>query len=587
MTRWFARLAALFFILSLWTVPLGAQEAPEGVWLGTWPYTPLPDHHLNAFATNGLNTNLGSIYREFVELAPAFYVWAENIYRPLLASSWGFVNDNTVYELRLRDDALWSNGSQVNADDVITTYALGRLVGWSQFNFIDEVTKVDDFMVHFRFKGEPSLQAERLILHEPIISRDTYGEWSARALELFATGATNGSAEWQALLTEFRAFRPETIIASGPYNYSLEDVGIDFMMLHWQPNSIYSDTVRFGSIKLWAGETDVTAPLVLSGEIAHSTNIFSPLDIEEFQSAGIDIVTIPRGYGPALLFNVAREPWNIKEVRQAVALVIDRDQSAFLTNGFGAVATEYMSGILDANAVNMLSEDVLEGLDHYDYDPIHAADLLESVGFSRNADDLWADSSGNVIQAEYIYPQEFGDFSRAALDAVEQLNDFGFDITARAMTRLEVPEAMTAGNFDLSVWSWGAQSPLAGQHFRNPVQRWGSAFLGADNPGLGIPTEVTFDSSTYNLDELINSVNSGLDTSVHQERADIVAQILNEEMFYVPLHIILSAEPFNAAYIEGMPAPDDPLLQNPSGTDHFMKWYLLNGQLSPTEAAMQ
>ena len=160
-------------------------------------------------------------------------------------------------------------------------------------------------------------------------------------------------------------------------------------------------------------------------------------------SKGIDIVTIPRGYGPALLFNLAREPWNIREVRQAVALVIDRDQSAFLTNGFGAVATEYMAGILDANAVNMLSPDVLADLDHYDYDPVRAADLLESVGFSRNADDLWADSAGNVIRAEYIYPQEFGDFARAALDAVEQLNDFGFEITAVAKTRTEVPEAMT------------------------------------------------------------------------------------------------------------------------------------------------
>jgi ABC-type transport system substrate-binding protein len=142
MNRLLALLSALLLIL---IIPISAQEAPEGVWLGTWPYTLPPDHHLNAFATNGLNTNLGSIYREFVELAPAFYVWEENTYWSLLASSWGFIEDNTSYELRLREDALWSNGSQVNADDVLTTYALGRLVGWSQFNFIDEVTKIDEF----------------------------------------------------------------------------------------------------------------------------------------------------------------------------------------------------------------------------------------------------------------------------------------------------------------------------------------------------------------------------------------------------------------------------------------------------------
>ena len=34
-----------------------------------------------------------------------------------------------------------------------------------------------------------------------------------------------------------------------------------------------------------------------------------------------------------------RNPWNVKEVRQATAMVIDREQSAFLTNGLGATAT--------------------------------------------------------------------------------------------------------------------------------------------------------------------------------------------------------------------------------------------------------
>lgn len=27
-----------------------AQDAPEGTWRGTWPYTLPPDHHLNAYA---------------------------------------------------------------------------------------------------------------------------------------------------------------------------------------------------------------------------------------------------------------------------------------------------------------------------------------------------------------------------------------------------------------------------------------------------------------------------------------------------------------------------------------------------------
>src|SRR5690606_14039122 len=143
-----------------------------------------------AFADGGPGTNLGNVYREMVELAPAFYMWADNSYVPLLAESWGFTEDNSAYAITLQEGLTWSNGSAIDADDIVTTYAMGRLVGWSQFNYIDEVEKVDDLTVHFHFNGEPSLLAEQLLLREPIVADDTYGEFTQRALDLFATDAT-------------------------------------------------------------------------------------------------------------------------------------------------------------------------------------------------------------------------------------------------------------------------------------------------------------------------------------------------------------------------------------------------------------
>lgn len=587
MKRLFFPIVALILLFSSVSFASFAQDGPTGEWLGTWPYTLPPDHHLNAYAAGGPNSNLGNVYRGLVELTPAFYLWASDEYVGILAESWGFTEDNTAYEITFRDDAMWSNGEQLNADDVITTYALGRLAGWSQFNSIDVVEKVDDFTVRFHFiDGEPSLSAERLLLKEYIVSDDTYGELAARALELFDTGADSESEEWTALLTEMQEFRPEELIASGPYTYSLDDVGDAFLTLAWQPNSVYSDSVNFGTIKLWAGETDSTTPLVLSNELAHSTNVYPPATVESFQDAGLDIVTIPRGYGPAMLFNLSVSPWDVREVRQAVALVIERSQNAFLTNGFGAEATQTMSGILDSSVGAMLSDDVVAGLDTYEFDTERAAALLESVGYSLNDDGIWADADGNTLSAEWVFPAEFADFAGATQDAIAQMNDFGFDITARALPWQEVPDLIRAGDFELSVWSWGAGSPLASRHFRNPVQRW-TTELNDDQPGLGINMDVEFDGEMYNLDTLINEVNNGLDTEVHRERADLVAQIINQEMFFVPLNIILSAEPFNTDLISGRPAADDPILLNPTGSDHFLILYILTGELGPAGAAAE
>ncbi len=435
--------------------------------------------------------------------------------------------------------------------------------------------------VRFHFTGEPSLLAEQLILREPIVADDTYGEYAEQALALFDTGATSDSEEWTTLLDTVREFRPESYIASGPYTYTLDDVGDSFLTMHWQPNSIFSGSVQFGEIRLWAGETDSTTPLVLSGEIAHSTNVYPPTVVESFVEQGLEIVTIPRGYGPAMLFNFTVHPWDVVEVRQAVALVIERNQNAFLTNGLGGTGTVYMAGILDGSVGTMLSQEVIDQLDPYTFDTDRAAALLESAGYSRNAAGIWEDGEGVTLSGEWVFPAEFADFAGATQDAIAQMNAFGFDIEARAMPWQEVPVAIRAGDFELSVWSWGAASPFASRHFANPLQRWTTA-LADDEPGLGIPMEAyPYNGGTVNLDEMITTMNAGLDTDVHRERAGEVALIVNQTMPYIPLNVILSAEPFNTSLISGLPAADDPILLNPTGRDHFIKLYILNGTLGP------
>ncbi|TVR24497.1 MAG: hypothetical protein EA396_00795 [Anaerolineaceae bacterium] len=578
-------LLAVFLLVigaALTSVAAQQDEAPDGVWLGTWPYRLPPDHHLNAYADGGPNTNLGNVYREMVELAPAFYMWADNSYEAILAESWGFSEDGSAYELTLRSDAMWSNGDSINAMDVITTYALGRLVGWTQFDFIDTVEMVDEFTVSFGFIDEPSLLAEQLILREPLVATATYGEFAEQALALFDEGLDRESDEWSDLLVSLREYRPTEYVASGPYTYSISDVGDSFMTLSWHPNSIFSGTVQFGEIKLWAGETDSTTPLVLSGEIAHSTNVYPPTVVESYQQQGIEIVTIPRGYGPAMLFNWNVSPWDIQEVRQAVALVIERDQNAFLTNGLGAMGTVYMAGILDGNIGAMLTDDVIEQLDLYEYDLERAEALMEEAGFSRNNNGIWADADGNTISSEWIFPAEFADFAGASQDAIAQMNEFGFDISARAMPWQEVPDNIRNNTFELSVWSWGAASPFASRHFNNPLQRWVTDLDTATQPGMAIPMEAyPFNGETVNLDEMIRQMNAGVDVDAHVERAGEVALIVNQTMPYIPLNVILSAEPFNTDVIAGLPSMDDPIMLNPTGRDHFIKLSILTGVLGP------
>lgn len=570
-------LIALLILTVGIALPAGAQDGPSGTWLGTWPYAAPGTHHLSAFSAGGLNDNLGLVYRPFVHLTPAFYLWASDEYVGLLAESWGFVDDNTAFEYTIKEGAMWSDGSPITSQDVVDTFSIGRILNWAQWSYLTSVEAVDERTVRFNFtEGGASLNAQRQLLKEYVVDSATYGELAAQSREAVEAGE-DAVAE---AATAIEQFRPEALIASGPYTYTLDDVGEAFMTMRWQPNSLYSGSVQFGEMRLWAGETEVTTPLVLSGELAHATNVFPPATIESFAQAGIRLITIPRGYGPTILFNFNVAPFDNVLVRQAMAHAINRDQSALLTNGLGASGTVYMSGILDSLAPTLLSEETLNGLNRYEYNLEGAAALMEQAGYTLNSDGKWADADGNTISVEYTFPADFADFSAMARDATSQLNQFGFDISERALPWQEAAEAIRQGDFELSVWSWGAGAPFAFQNFNNPLRRW-TTQLTAEQPGLNLDIRnYEFNGETIDLDSLIVNVSSGLDAEAARERADFLATVINSDLPFIPLNEMLSVEPFNEASISGAPADGDPIYANPA-SDHFTIWLILNGTLGP------
>lgn len=584
MKRLFLVLSVLLLTIGVVAGPTSAQEAPEGTWLGTWPYTAPGTHDLSAWSANGMEANLGSpVYRPLVHLQPAFYMWATDEYMGILAESFGFVDNNAGYEYTIKEGAKWSNGDAITTEDVIVTFAIGRIMGWSDFTYIDTVTAKNERTAHFRFKeGKASKVAERLILKDYVVPRATYGDLAAKALKLVADGKTNETQEWKDLATEISNFRPTEMIASGPYTYSLSDVGEAFMTLHWQPNSLYSNSVKFGTIKLWAGETEVSTPLVLSGELAFSTNVFPPATIQSFADAGIRLVTIPLGYGPALLFNFNVEAFQNRMVRQAMAYAINREQSALLTNGLGATATKYMSGILDSLTPVLLSEEGVAALEPYKYDLEKASSLMEQAGYKRNVDGKWADAEGKALSFEYTFPADFADFSAAARDAVTQLNEFGFVITERALPWQQAAEANRKGDFQLSVWSWGSGSPFAFNNLNNPTRRWTNPVLPAEQPGTGLVLKRDYNGKEIDLNNLILNVSAGMDPAQLKAQADYVSKIINEEMFFIPLNEELSVEPVNEKLIGGVPADGDPIFANPAN-ETWVTYLLLNGTLQPAK----
>jgi peptide/nickel transport system substrate-binding protein len=568
-------IAILLSVFALSGAALAQTEAPDGVFLGGWPYSLPPDSHLNSFATGGPNTNLG-IYYSLVESPSAIYRWADASWVPLLGESWGFDGDNFV--ITLAADAMWSDGTPVTSDDLIATYAVGRILGWADYTYVDYLERVDDHTVRFVLKT-PSRVAERLILKTNIRPAAIYGELATRAADLYASGATNTDEVWQTLLQEIRDFRPEAILASGPYTFTLDDMGDSFITLSWQPNSNLSDDVNFGEIRLWNGETEAVTPLFLNSDIAYGTYGFPPATEQSFVDAGIRIIRGPQYTGPAIYFNHNLAPWNIKEVRQAVAHVIDRTEAAFLGKGLSARPVMNMAGFSDNLVPVWLTEDVTASLNPYNLDLEAATALLESVGFTLQ-DGVWMDAEGNPVAAEMTFPAEFADWVGGAQYAADQLNAFGFQITTRAVPFAEHEQQTLRGEFQLSIRNWGIGSPFPNQTFNQPLFRYNYTPGVEGEPGMNFQMQFEWNSEQVDLQQLIADSGSGLDVDAQRDAVGRVATIFNDLLPIVPLYETYTNNPLNENLVAGAPEDADPIWTN-GGGDNFIIILLATGVLAP------
>ena len=90
-------------------------------------------------------------------------------------------------------------------------------------------------------------------------------------------------------------------------------------------------------------------------------------------------------------------------------------------------------------------------------------------------------------------------------------------------------------------------------------------------------------AALYAIEATIRGSQPGVRLQVRQARAGKVAQILNDLMPFVPLNVEQSVEPVNEKLIAGAPKDGDPILKNPTGSDHWAISWLLNGKLSPAQ----
>ncbi|QPC84068.1 ABC transporter substrate-binding protein [Phototrophicus methaneseepsis] len=574
------KLSVLVSILLLALLSVSAVSAQDSsVFAGAWPYQVPPDGHFNTFSSGMINLGY---YQDLMEPPLAQYHWGDGAYEGMLAESFGYDEDGN-YVVTLKDGIMWSDGNAVTSADVVSTFETAYLIGWAIWEDLESVEAVDDLTTKFTLTTQSPL-IERRILTTYIRPASVYGEFATMAEDLLASGAESTDDAFTSALEELTAFRPEAYVASGPFQILPENISDESILLVKNEGGLGSDTTLFDEVLMWNGETEAVTPLVSSGEVYYATHGFPPATEQAFIDLGIDILRPPTYSGPALYFNYTVYPFNVTEFRQAVAHAIDREENGFVSLAESGIANECMCGFSDNLVSSWVPEEVEDQFDYYDYDPDMAAEILEGIGFTKGDDGIWVDDQGNRMAFELTFPAEYSDWAAAAENVTAQLNDFGFEITARGIQFQQQQQEVYDSNFQMAIRNWGLSSPFPGESFLEPFRRYnGQGEVAGEGIGGGMQfdTNVTYSGGDIDLVESSFESSRGTDTAAQQEIVGEIALAFNELLPAIPLWERYGNNPINRDFVSA-PAGDDPVYLDP-GTDHFMPYLIITGGIGPAE----
>ena len=237
---------------------------------------------------------------------------------PALAAGDPVKVSDTEYEISLRDGAKFSDGTDVKAADVVSSYE--RTTGDKSifrqfFTFVDSVSAKDDKTVTVKLKYPFSNLKERFVNVHVVPSGMSEDALKAKP------------------------------IGSGPYKYE----AISATEITAVPNEHYNGKIpaKVATLK-WSALKDDAARL--SAALGGSIDIMEAVPAaaqDQLKTAGWNVEAKP-GYGnPFMMFNTQKAPFDKPEVRRAFIKAIDKQK--LISSALNGQAVEAKSFLPEAN----------------------------------------------------------------------------------------------------------------------------------------------------------------------------------------------------------------------------------------------
>jgi len=555
---------------------VAAANPGKGQFNGGEPYQVPPTGHWNNYVTNNISM---SIYDDLINPPFAKFLWASNGWVNILADSFK-LEPPDKFVVTLKSGLKWSDGNPFTPKDVVTTFTVLRLMSGPVWNYLDSVqASGNDITFHM---AKPASVVQRYVLEQHLYSDAVYGQYAQKADALFSAGKTVADTDVKTLIADFQKFRPAANVASGPFMYDKSLLTEAQLTLTRNPNG-YQGKVGFSKIVIYNGETPTITPLVLAGQIDYATHGFPPATVSAFKQQGLRILTPPAHSGASLYINYAKVKGAAKkEVRQAIAYLVDRPANATFALGVAAVAQKYMTGLSDTILPLWVDASDIGKFNQYEKDTAKATSLLQGAGWKKGSDGIWVDDTGAKWNYNLLVASDYADWLGAANNLAEQLSAFGLKTTVQAVNHVQSGQQTLQGNFTLAIGGWGAGSPYPEFSYDTDIleQVPPEDPLG---PGNSFDlSQTTTSAGQVNFKDLVVASGAGLDPAPQKAAVTKMALAFNELLPIIPIWEKLGDNPVNEGKrVTGWPPDGNPLYKNDYYADSFVTIWIYDGTLKP------
>jgi len=269
----------------------------------------------------------------------------------------------------------------------------------------------------------------------------------------------------------------------------------------------------------------------------------------------------PDGCNYRLTFNNQRPPFDDVEIHQAIDHALNRDEIVALAyEGSTTPNIAPLSSYSGVQAYVTPLQDVLDNSGVGIYDPDMTASIMESKGYTRDADGYWISADGERFAFSIVMEPN----NPAGPVIVQQLNEAGFDVLADPQQSAAFTDAAAAGTFDAHLWvhCGSTYDPYL------TLEHYHSKYVVPEGESVNSVRAYTRYANPE-MDVLLNQMETMVPSPDNEEYVNLVSQALQIYLRDLP-DITLAEElqviPFNTTYWMGWPTAADPY------THPFIPW---------------